>query len=81
MKNMIKIPYAEYTFVETDAQAREILHVVTKLPEKPGTLGFDPHAKLEMEAAIAKMRLSPDNPYGCYDYHVHWGISNGCASG
>jgi hypothetical protein len=81
MKNTIKIPHAEDTFVDTDAQAREILHVVTKLAEKPGTLGFDIHAKLEMEAAIAKMRLSNDKPFGYDNFVVHWGISNGCASG
>jgi len=45
MKNTIKIPHAENTFVDTDAQAHKILHVVTKLSEKPGTPGFDPHAK------------------------------------
>jgi hypothetical protein len=49
-------------FVDTDAQAHKILHVVTKLSEKPGTPGFDPHAKQEMEEAIAKMLRSNDKP-------------------
>lgn len=72
MENMIPIPHTETIFVETDAQARKILHVVTKLPEKPGTPGFDADAKQDMEKAIAKTLRSPDNPYGYDEYVVHY---------
>jgi hypothetical protein len=77
MKNTIKIPHAENTFVDTDAQAHKILHVVTKLSEKPGTPCFDPHAKQEMEEAIAKMLRSNDKPFGYDNFVVHWDSSNG----
>jgi hypothetical protein len=66
------IPHAENTFVDWDAQANKILHVLTKLPEKPETPGFDAHAKLEMEDAIAKLLRSPNNPHGFDGYVVHW---------
>jgi hypothetical protein len=72
MKNAIKIPHAEYQIDETSNPGRKTLRVFTKLSEKPGTPGFDPDAKLEMEKVIAKMLRSEDNLFGCDDYIVHW---------
>jgi hypothetical protein len=67
----IKIPHAQVTFVETDPP-RRILYVVTRLSEKPGTLGFNAEAKHEMLNAIAATQGAPD---GFDGYKIHWSDS------
>jgi hypothetical protein len=47
----IKIRHAEKTFIERDPP-RQILHVVTCLPENPATPGCDCEAHYEMMKAI-----------------------------
>ena len=49
----IKIPYAAHTFAERDPPSK-ILHIVTKLPERPATPGYDANAQYEMMEAIGK---------------------------